>query len=66
VFFTHIAGDAIAYPLVGSLSDRFGLQTAMLVLPAAAFLGGGLVLLALRTVARDQARVRSTGASAAG
>jgi MFS family permease len=64
VFFTHIAGDAIAYPLVGSLSDRFGLRTAMLVLPAAAFVGGGLVLLALRTVARDQARVRSNGATA--
>lgn len=63
VFFTHIAGDAIAYPLVGSLSDRFGLRTAMLVLPTAAFLGGGLVLLALRTVARDQARVRSTVAA---
>lgn len=58
VFFTHIAGDAIAYPLVGSLSDRFGLRTAMLVLPAAAFVGGSLVLLALRTVADDQARVR--------
>jgi len=64
VFFTHIAGDAIAYPLVGSLSDRFGLRTAMLVLPAAAFLGGGLVLLALRTVGRDQARVRSAPAPA--
>jgi MFS family permease len=63
VFFTHIAGDAVAYPLVGSLSDRFGLRTAMLVLPTAAFLGGGLVLLALRTVARDQARVRSAGAA---
>ena len=59
VFFTHIAGDAIAYPLVGSLSDRFGLRTAMLVLPAAAFVGGSLVLLALRTVANDQARVRA-------
>jgi MFS family permease len=66
VFFTHIAGDAIAYPLVGSLSDRFGLRTAMLVLPTAAFLGGSLVLLALRTVARDQARVRSAGPSGTG
>lgn len=57
VFFTHIAGDAIAYPLVGTLSDRFGLRTAMLVLPAAAFLGGAIVLMATRTVARDRARV---------
>jgi MFS family permease len=58
VFFTHIAGDAIAYPLVGTLSDRFGLRTAMLVLPAAAFLGGSIVLLAIRTVASDHARAQ--------
>lgn len=66
VFFTHIAGDAIAYPLVGSLSDRFGLRAAMLVLPTAAFLGGGLVLLALRTVERDRVRVRSANGVASG
>jgi len=59
VFFTHIAGDAIAYPLVGALSDRFGLRLAMYVLPAAAFLGGSVVLLAIRTVARDRARVQA-------
>jgi len=59
VFFTHIAGDAIAYPLVGALSDRFGLRLAMLVLPAAAFLGGTVVLLATRTIARDRARVQA-------
>lgn len=56
VFFTHLAGDAIAYPLVGTLSDRFGLRIAMLVLPAAAFLGGAIVLLAIRTVKADRAR----------
>lgn len=59
VFFTHIAGDAIAYPLVGTLSDRFGLRTAMFILPAAAFLGGAIVLLALRTVASDRARAQA-------
>jgi MFS family permease len=58
VFFTHIAGDAIAYPLVGALSDAFGLRTAMLVLPAAAFAGGLVVLRATRTMARDRARAR--------
>jgi hypothetical protein len=31
----------------------------MLILPAAAFVGGSLVLFALRTIADDQARVRS-------
>lgn len=58
VFFTHIAGDAIAYPLVGALSDEFGLRTAMLVLPTAAFVGGLVVLRATRTIARDRARAR--------
>jgi len=58
VFFTHIAGDAIAYPLIGFLSDRFGLRAAMMVLPAAAFLGGSVVLLATRTIASDRDRAR--------
>jgi sugar phosphate permease len=58
VFFTHIAGDAIAYPLVGFLSDRFGLRMAMMVLPAAAFLGGSIVLLATRSIATDRDRAR--------
>jgi MFS family permease len=62
VFFTHIAGNAIAYPLVGFLSDRFGLQRAMLVLPVAAFLGGAVVLLGARTLARDRERAwRASG-----
>jgi MFS family permease len=62
VFFTHIAGNAIAYPLVGFLSDRFGLQSAMFVLPAAAFIGGTVVLLAARTLARDRERAwRASG-----
>jgi sugar phosphate permease len=66
VFFTHIAGDAIAYPLVGFLSDRFGLRSAMLVLPAAAFLGGSIVLLAVRTVGEDRARAQAVAAPTLG
>jgi MFS family permease len=58
VFFTHIAGDAIAYPLIGFLSDRFGLRAAMMVLPAAAFVGGSVVLLATRTIRTDRDRAR--------
>lgn len=62
VFFTHIAGNAIAYPLVGFFSDRFGLRSAMMVLPAAAFAGGLVVLLAARTLARDRERAwRASG-----
>ncbi len=59
MFFTHIAGDAVAYPLVGFLSDRFGIQRAMMVLPLMAFVGGSVVLLALRTVRHDRDRVQA-------
>jgi len=58
VFFIHIAGDAIALPVVGFLSDRYGLRIALMTLPAVGLLGGALLLLAVPTVARDMARVR--------
>ena len=63
VLFSHLAGDAIAPPLIGYLSDQFGLQRAMLLLPAAGLLGGVVILIALRTVGRDMRRV-SEGAAA--
>ena len=37
--FIHLAGDAIAFPLVGMLSDRFGLEQAVFVLPAVSIAG---------------------------
>jgi MFS family permease len=58
VLFSHLAGDALAPPLIGYLSDRTGsLRTAMLVLPAVGMLGGLVILIALKTVGRDMARV---------
>ena len=57
VLFSHLAGDALAPPLIGTISDRVGLRAAMLVLPAAGALGGLVTLGALRTVGRDMARV---------
>ena len=56
LLFIHLAGDAIAFPLVGTLSDRFGLDRAVLLLPAVAILGGLVVLGATRTVRRDMTR----------
>jgi predicted MFS family arabinose efflux permease len=56
LMFIHLAGDAVAFPLVGALSDRFGLDRAVLVLPAVAALGGLVVLGATRTVERDMGR----------
>jgi sugar phosphate permease len=58
VLFSHLAGDAVAPPLVGYLSDVAGLRTAMLTLPAAGLLGGLLIMVALRTVGRDMERVK--------
>jgi sugar phosphate permease len=58
VFFIHIAGDAVALPVVGFLSDRYGLQAAMLTLPAIGLLGALILLISVRTVGRDMARVR--------
>ncbi|MBI2615962.1 MAG: MFS transporter [Gemmatimonadetes bacterium] len=64
VFFTHIAGDAVAYPLIGFLSDRVGLEWAMLLLPAVGMLGGLVFLLAMRTVGRDMRRLAAQRADA--
>src|SRR4029077_16374951 len=58
VLFSHLAGDAIAPPLIGYLSDRFGLRAAMLLLPTAGAVGGLVVLIALTTVGRDMQRVK--------
>jgi MFS family permease len=60
VLFSHLAGDALAPPLIGYLSDKTGsLRTAMLLLPAVGVLGGAVILIALRTVGRDMGRVRA-------
>jgi MFS family permease len=57
LLFIHLAGDAIAFPLVGALSDRFGIDRAVFVLPSMALLGGLVVLGAIRTVGADMRRV---------
>ena len=56
LMFIHLAGDAIALPLVGILSDKLGIDRAILLLPAVSLLGGLVVLLAMRSVTRDMAR----------
>jgi MFS family permease len=57
LLFIHLAGDAIAFPLVGSLSDRFTLERAVILLPSVALAGGIVVLGALRTITRDMSRL---------
>jgi sugar phosphate permease len=66
LLFIHLAGDAVAFPLIGSLSDRFTLERAVILLPIVA-LGGGVVALgALPTITRDMARLGRRQESAAG
>jgi len=59
LLFIHLAGDAIAFPLVGALSDRFGLDRAVFVLPLVATLGGAVILGATRTLAQDMHRAEA-------
>jgi sugar phosphate permease len=59
LLFIHLAGDAIAFPLVGALSDRFGIHNAVMLLPVVAVLGGLVTLFAVRTVAYDMGRAAS-------
>lgn len=49
LLFIHIAGDAIAMPLIGVLSDHFGIDRAIYLLPLVAIAGGVTVLGARRT-----------------
>ena len=58
LMFIHLAGDAIAFPLVGVLSDNFGIQYAILLLPIAALIGALIVLIGLRTLAQDTIRAQ--------
>jgi MFS family permease len=60
LLFIHLVGDAVAFPLVGALSDRFGLHRAILLLPSVAIVGGVVVLGAARTVGRDMARIAAS------
>jgi MFS family permease len=67
VLFSHLAGDALAPPLVGYFSDQLAfaigargeaLQSAMLILPIVGVIGGLVILIAVGTVARDIERAR--------
>jgi MFS family permease len=56
LLFIHLAGDAIAFPLIGTLSDKFGIDRAVLLLPVVAGAGGLVILAAARYVRGDAAR----------
>jgi sugar phosphate permease len=60
LLFIHIAGDSVALPLIGALSDRFGLASAIYLLPIAALAGGLVVLFAARRLVDDLRRAGIT------
>lgn len=59
LMFIHLAGDAVAFPLVGFLSDHFGLHRAVVLLPVAALAGGLIVMSAVKSFAGDVANART-------
>ena len=61
VIIQHILGSALGPPVIGALSDAFGLQTAMAVLPAFTFAAALLFLLGSFYYERDAARVEKIG-----
>jgi MFS family permease len=63
LLFIHLAGDAIALPLIGKLSDIFGLDRAVLILPIVSIVGGLVILGAMRTIVADMTRVAATARS---
>lgn len=59
LLFIHVAGDAVAFPLIGLLSDRIGLERAIHLLPLVGVLGALVTLGAVRTVRQDMVRAAS-------
>lgn len=59
LMFIHLAGDAIAFPLVGIVSDNLGLERAILMLPLASLVGALITLLAVPSVGKDMERAQT-------
>ncbi|MBC2711899.1 MAG: MFS transporter [Desulfosarcina sp.] len=57
VIVQHVLGSALGPPVIGALSDRFGLETAMAFLPLSALLAGGLFFAGSFFHAADSQRV---------
>ena len=53
IFFIHALGDAISPPIIGMLSDRFGLFHATLIAPVFMLASGAVLLYAIRFRAAD-------------
>jgi len=56
IFFIHALGDAVSPSLLGWLSDRWGLQNALLITPLAMVLAGLFCFICARFVVQDMAQ----------
>lgn len=57
VIVQHVLGSALGPPVIGALSDRYSLETAMMFLPLFALLAGGLFFIGTFFHATDSRRV---------
>lgn len=57
IFFIHALGDAVSPPILGWLSDQWGVRSALLITPLAMLLAGIFCFVCGRFVVRDMARV---------
>ena len=48
IFFIHALGDAISPPIIGEVSERFGLYPATMIAPAMMLASGAILLYAIR------------------
>jgi hypothetical protein len=52
VFAIHLLGDVLSPPLIGAISDRASLQTAVQIVPVAVVIGGLIWIWAACTTPR--------------
>lgn len=57
ILIIHILGDALSPPLIGELSDKFGLLVASQVIATATIVAGVILVFGSRFVERDEAAV---------
>lgn len=57
VIVQHVFGSALGPPVIGALSDRFGLETAMAFLPLSSLAAGGLFFVGAFFYASDSRRI---------
>jgi len=59
ILFIHALGDALSPPIIGALSDRFGLFRATMIAPAMMLVSGGVLLYTVRVQAKTARTART-------